>query len=330
MSQAYLEQEPWPAVENDCPPNARAVVRVANDFLLRGLDAMARQAGDDLILALVFNAMATANLRRITQSAANLEYGGIDQVPPDALRTPASILAIANSLRIPYETVRRTVHILLGRGLCRRVSHRGYIVPAEIDNRPEERRALALGHASLLRLLADLKRAGFDFEPYRAILPQTVPTPPDGGLPPNVRACARFAAEIVMRGIDTLGHIHGDDFLAALVFTAIWTANVQHITASPDNLTFGGLRNLPPDEARRPVPVSAIAAALRIPYETVRRCVARLTREGKAVRVARKGVIIPRDKLATAVGFDTVRSSNINIARLVSQLHRAGFDFSGY
>lgn len=329
MSDLSPEAYPRAAGEDDSPPNARAVLRVANDFLLRGLDAMARQAGDDLILALVFNAIETANLRRITQGPT-IEYGGIDQVPPDAVRMPASILAIANSLRIPYETVRRSVHVLLGRGLCRRVNHRGYIVPAAVDERPQEREALAQGYASLLRLLADLKRAGFDFEPYRRILPETVAPVPCGALPSNVRACARFAAEIVMRGIDTLGRIHGDDFLTALVFTAIWTANVQHITASQDNLTFGGLRDLPPDAARRPVTVSAVAAALRIPYETVRRCVARLTREGSALRIARKGVIIPRARLANAAGFDTVRSSYVNVARLVGQLHRAGFDFSGY
>ena len=312
------------------PTNIRAVFRVGNEFFLRGLDSMARMAGDDLVLALVYNAMWTANVLHITNSAANIEYGGMDDTPPDSMRRPVTVLALANSLRIPYETTRRAVQALVNDDICVRVGSRGLIVPATVHMRQDRLDAIREGLPSLLRFLTDLKRAGFDFEPYRRRLPQTTPMPADGSLPPNARAILRVCSEFIMRGVDTLGSIHGDDFLLALIFTAIWTANVRHVTGSSKNRTFGGLGELPPDEMRKPVPVNAIAQSLRLSPETTRRYAARLIREGSAIRVEGKGLIIPRERLVSAANYEGVRQSYIHIARVVADMHRAGFDFEKY
>jgi DNA-binding transcriptional regulator YhcF (GntR family) len=312
------------------PANVRAILRVGNEFFLRSIDSMAGLAGDDLIKALIYGAMWTANVKHITNSPANAQYSAIDEIPPDDLRMPVSVMALSNTLRIPYETVRRYVHTLMNEGACLRVGRKGFIVPAAVHARQAQREAIRENYPSLLRLLAELKRAGFDFAPYRRRLPQTKALPANGEMPSNARAILRVAMELVMHGIDVLGSMHNDDFLLALIFTAIWTSNVHHITSTADNLRYGALNDLPPDELRRPVTVHAVANSLRIPYETVRRYANRMVKDGSAVRIGGRGLIVPRERLAVDAGFDSVRNAYIHIDRTIAGLHRAGFDFSGY
>jgi DNA-binding transcriptional regulator YhcF (GntR family) len=325
-----LVEEARLPVGQEPPANVRAIMRVGADFFLRSIDTMARVMNDDLILALVYSAMWTANVKHITNSAANIEYGALEKLPPDSARVPVSAMALANSLRMPYETVRRYVQTLLKAGFCVRLGNKGYVVPNAVLVRPSQHEAILRGLPSLLQFLGDLKRAEFNYEPYHRVLPNTAPLPSDGAVPSNIRSLLRAGTELILRGIDTLGRLRDDDFLTGLLFTAIWTANVQHITASQDNLKFGGLRELPPDDLRRPVTVHALAASLRIPYETLRRTANRLVRDGIAVRIGNKGLIVPRQQHANLDSYDTVRRSYANIVRAVADLHRAGFDFSSY
>jgi hypothetical protein len=53
------------------------------------------------------------------------------------------------------------------------------------------------------------------------------------------------------------------------------------------------VRDILPDSDRRPVSIAAIAASMRLPYETVRRHAAKLVRQGKCIRVGRRGVMAP-------------------------------------
>ena len=64
--------------------------------------------------------------------------------------------------------------------------------------------------------------------------------------------------------------------------------------------------------------------------ETLRRTANRLVRDGIAVRIGNKGLIVPRAQHASLDSYDTVRRSYANIVRAVADLHRAGFDFTGY
>lgn len=312
------------------PGNVRAILRVSNEFFMRTLDSLASLAGDDLIKALVYTAMWTANVKHITHSSASLQYAAFDSVVPDDVRQPVSVMALSNALRIPYETVRRHVHALLKDGRCARIDRKGFIVPAAVIGAEDHRAAMRANYPSVLRFLADLKRVGFDFTPYRHRLPQTVPLPEDSTPMQNGRAVARIVGEVVMHGIDLLGQIHENDFLYAVIFTAIWTSNVEHITATADNLKYGALTELPPDEERRPVTVHAISRSLRIPYETVRRYANKMVKNGSAQRVGNRGLIVPREKLAVDAGFEGTRLTYVQTERTVTALHRAGFDFSSY
>jgi len=315
-----------------CPPpaNVRAVVRVGSEFLMRGIDSMIKSQGDDLIAALIFTAIWTTNVRHITQSPANIEFGGPNDIPPDAQRRPVSVQAVANQLGIPYETVRRYVQKMIKAGDCIRVGKHGLIVPAAVFARPQHQKALQESLPSLLRFLADLKRAEFDFAPYRQPHANTVSLPAWGVLPENARALLRAGIDLVTNGTATIASLHDGDFLMSLIHTAIWTANVRHITASGDNVKFGGLAELPPDEARRPVTINAIASGMRLPYETARRYVTRLVQSGGAQRIAGKGVIIPRESMMRPEYYAAVSRSYDDIQRTVADLYRAGFDFRGY
>jgi len=312
------------------PANIRAILRVGNDYFLRTLDRLAVMHDKDLISAVIFTAIWTANVKHITYSDANGEFRGIDDIPPDGYRRPVSVLALSSSLRIPYETVRRHVQALLARGLCVRTGGKGVVVPAAVLDRPLYRQAIAGEVPNFLQFLQELKRSGFDFAPYRRRHAGTLPLPAQGNLPENVRALVRVALELIMRGIDVLGHVHGDDLLKGFVFTAIWTANVRHITASANNLKYGALTELPPDEMRRPVSIKALADALRMPYETVRRHATNLVREGIAIRTNDKGLIIPSAQMEAPEKYEGIRMSHAHITRMVADLHRAGFDFSDY
>ena len=312
------------------PANVRAILRVGNEFFLRSIDGIVAAQGNDLIAALIFTALWIANIRHITHSAANVQFGGIGDLPPDAMRRPVSVQALANTLRIPYETVRRYVQAMIKSGVCIRVGKRGLIVPAAVHNQPHRRKGVQDGMNSLLRLLSDLKRAGFDFGPYRRILTTTVPPPLSGEMPANGRALLRVSMELIMRGVDTIGHLHGGDFLSGMIYTAIWTANVRHITCSGDNLKYGGMNQLPPDELRRPVTVNAIAGSLRLPYETTRRYVGSLVRSGRAVRIDGEGVIIPKAQFVRPEYYEAARQSHGHLVQMVFDLHRTGFDLRNY
>jgi hypothetical protein len=203
-------------------------------------------------------------------------------------------------------------------------------VPAAVHNQPQRRRLFQESFPSLLRFLDDLKQVGFDFTPYAQALPNTVALPPSGESPANIRALLRASTELIMRGVDLVGRLNGNDFLRGTIAMTIWTANVRHITCSRDNLKYGGIHQLPPDALRKPVTINAVAVALRLPYETTRRYVGALVQGGIAQRIEGEGVIIPGAQFIRPEYYQAARESYGNIVQTVADLHRAGFDFRKY
>ncbi|MBL0897851.1 MAG: hypothetical protein IBJ17_04010 [Reyranella sp.] len=124
--------------------------------LLAGIRMLGDLWNGDLLKGLVFSAIWTANVKHVI----NTPMATHQSVLPDDQRRPVSILAISNSLRLPYETVRRHAVALEKAGMCQRVGRQGVIVPASAH------RKLAHGavqtHGMLTSLLADLRRAGLE------------------------------------------------------------------------------------------------------------------------------------------------------------------------
>lgn len=101
------------------------IALAAIGLLLRAMKALRGFFGDDLMKGLVFTAIRAANIKHYT----NTSPAAHRSILPDTHRLPVSALAISDSLRLPYETVRRHADILVKEGLCTRVGRRGLVVP---------------------------------------------------------------------------------------------------------------------------------------------------------------------------------------------------------
>src|SRR5262245_29595141 len=92
--------------------------------------------GRDMVDALLLVAISQANVAQISRSPElQRKYATLDATPPDELRRPVSVSAIANSLRIPFETARRRIANLTELGAVK-AAPRGVIVPASVLDSP--------------------------------------------------------------------------------------------------------------------------------------------------------------------------------------------------
>lgn len=144
----------------------------------------------------------------------------------------------------------------------------------------------------------------------------------------KLRISTRLSSEYVLRSVQLLvGYVEGD-LATALVFLAIISANVSHLNAEgPDGPLHADLEDVPPDEARKPVSVLALAGSLDLPYETTRRHVAKLLKAGQCERVT-GGLIVPARVLLGERHSEVMRTNQTNLRRLFRALSRAGVDLS--
>jgi len=140
----------------------RAALRLSANYLLRNVEVMSDAAEGDLMGGLIFNAIVQANVRPISNDMKlSKTYGQMDAIPPDELRCPVSVNALAESLKIPYETTRRHVNKLIKDGWCVKVGTRGVIVPASVISSPALIKAGLQQYSHLMHFLGQLKDIGF-------------------------------------------------------------------------------------------------------------------------------------------------------------------------
>jgi len=123
--------------------------RLATEYLLRAADAVNLTLSGDLTMALVFIGVVQANLL--------LTPGGAE----GPCRRPISGGALAASLQIPAETVRRKVKTLIAAGYLRREDG-GLVAPPEALKRPEIARVLRANYLNLRRLFRQFRKLGID------------------------------------------------------------------------------------------------------------------------------------------------------------------------
>lgn len=226
-------------------------------------------------------------------------------------RKPMVVRELSRELNLPYETVRRHVRDLEQAGACV-VKKGGPTVPDAMRGDPRATRLLRKIYVNAVRLLADLTRVGavtFPSASRRA--------PPSGPLAKEQMIIAIAAIALLLAGVRLMRDFWGGDLVKGLVFTAIWTANVKHVTTSRATTS-----SLLPDDLRQPVSVLAISRSLRLPYETVRRHADGLVREGLAVRAGRQGVFVP-----THVAKGTMEGSVAGhrlVVAFLAELRRGG------
>jgi biotin operon repressor len=244
-------------------PDAYRVVRVATEFALRGFDLLTEAHGDAvdglIVMTLVHDQMSVTGRR-----AANMRD-------------------LSRRLDMPYETIRRRVEKLMQSGQC--VAGRGGLgVPPAMLGSSRITTFLRKIYVNAVRLLTDLTRIEV------AAFASTSRRPVESGrLSPEQTVIAVAATGLLLTGLRGIRAYWGGDLMKGLVYTAIWTANVKHVT----NTAPAGLRAVLPDSDRQPVSVLAISRSLRLPYETIRRHADALVQEGICVRAGRHGLTVP-------------------------------------
>lgn len=287
MSQPVPQNEPV-----EVPLGTYPMVRLSSEFFLRGIDLLTRVQDDKLISGLVFMVAWHGHMR---------DPGGT-----------LGVRELARRLNLPYETVRRHARQLVAEGQFR-ATREGVAIEPAILKKQSNVETMRKIYLNAERLLIDLTRAGLaKFEAPSGAASRR------GRLTRDQRTIATVATGQLLAGIRILGDLWEGDLLRALVFTAIWTANVKHVT----NTAPAANQAVLPDDQRIPVSVLAISNSLRLPYETVRRHVLALEKAGICHRIRRQGLVVParvhRKFASTAMQMHGV------LTALLAELRRAG------
>jgi hypothetical protein len=145
----------------------RLALRFSTEHLLRSVQLLVTQFDGDLLAGLVLSAIDAANVSHLLpdghEGSHEHRFAGADEAPPDELRKPVSVMAVASALGLPYETARRHVQKLVLSGRCRRVSG-GIIVPASAVSGPELAALMRTNLTNIRHFYRGLKRAGFDLD----------------------------------------------------------------------------------------------------------------------------------------------------------------------
>ena len=259
----------------------RQVVRLCGVHTLATMRIATDAIDQDLISSMMFMTISRDNVRDVTiQSQTSGAYGGLDDIPPDFLRRPVTVYALAKDLGLPYETARRHANKLVAADLVAR-SEEGLVIPAKVYGRESMLAAVELNWHETLRFIQALAEYG-----VRA-------APSERSAPADVRRQAlRVSVEFLLESLAMLMSGMDVDFLGALLCIAITRGNTQHLTEDPC-VPYAGLAEVPPDHLRRPVSVYHLAKSLRLPYETTRRHVGQLEAATYLERAPGGGLIVP-------------------------------------
>lgn len=135
------------------------LVRAALDIYL-SVHELAEERPTNLMDLYVLGAVTVANAARITHDPTlSLRYGYADTVPPDDLRAPISIRAIAAIDGMPYANIWRHTVAVEAAGLVRKVD-KGYFLAVALINSPwvSERSRIKVGY--VLRVIGDMIERG--------------------------------------------------------------------------------------------------------------------------------------------------------------------------
>lgn len=135
----------------------RVILRASADYLLRVSGELATLFGGDLTLGMVFLAILQASIGHIPFTRVS-ESSDPDGVVPTNLRRSVSTLAVANSLSMPRETVRRHVNKLVEAGYCERDERRRIMVVDVALRRPEVTKAVRANRTHLENFMRLLRR----------------------------------------------------------------------------------------------------------------------------------------------------------------------------
>lgn len=235
----------------------RLVFRCASDFLLDEIGLLTGRHDGDVIRAIIWLALV--------QASGDPGRG-------------VSVRALARSLSLPFETVRRKVRDLEAAGLCLAAADgRPIAAPlGEAAARAEAARVcegfgLLLGNLSALGVSPAVFHGG----------PLPVPAPDQAKAQ---LAAHRLIHNYFLRTLEA-GVAPHETMFNALVFVAAMSANAERITYDPALAQrYAGANTPPPDALRRAAKPREIAERLSLPYEVVRRRMVEFLARGWVVK----------------------------------------------
>lgn len=267
--------------------SARFILDVAN--ISRG--------GGDLLDPLLVTAIVDANQAPLhSDLALQRAYGEAGHALPDEHRRPIPMLALAQSLRLPFETVRRRVRRLADQGVCRIVDG-GAVVPQAVVISPPYLGVLASRVERLAVFEVELAAAG--------VLARTGATTAAG-----VRAADRALAAYMLRACDQLIALTGSA-MAGFMLLGLAAANSDHL----------GGAEAPALDTVIATPASAadLSRRLHMPDETVRRNLFALADQGFARREGMRWLADAPPAAREPLGR-IAADNQINLRRLFSRL----------
>lgn len=239
-------------------------------FLLDEAGRLIRRHDGDFIRGAIYLAIAQA-----TRPAGTTAY------PTErCVVRGVSVRAIAQSLGLAYETTRRKAAELEALGLCHRVGDGLVANPAAFQG-DAYRQDCDLTRLGLDRLFSELRAIGFDLGVLDGVSARMgglrVPADP-------TEAAAALVGDFLLRVLEGGAEPHGS-MIDALVAVAMMISNAELLTLDPELAwKYAGAETPPPDELRRPVPLTQLAGRLGLVHETVRRRVKRFVALGWATR----------------------------------------------
>jgi len=262
-----------------------------------------------LIDRIILMAITQANVQPIMfLPELQRTYATLQALPPEEVRRPVSINALSAMLRIPFETARRHVHLLIAKGVCELVAD-GARVPAS-----------AIGHAEISSGLAAIYELAKAMYAYLHQCDCFIATQSAAALDidvPPIRAVVRLSLDHALRAIEGATSLT-DDLADALLLLTVWLENIDHgeVPASSG-------RWLLSDAHRLPITAAKLAGKLGISESTVHRRLKKGVRKGWC-RISPRGAVIPADFLACQKFVRAMSVNHSNLLRLFNQLSRLG------
>lgn len=255
--------------------------------------------------ALLVAALLEANVNRLNRDPElQAAYAQLDRAPPDELRRPLSINALAASLHIPFETARRHVNKLIRQGYVTS-GPGGVYVPAAVVVSPPFVAAAKARYERVFQFHAELVLVGMAEPLPFTVLPVDHPQAP-------VRAIGRILSDYFFRMIDIMLQ-RVPDPLTGLLLLDIVRAGSERV--SPLQAAAALRTGWVGEAGGGPVRVAHLSRRRGIPYETTRRHVGWLLEHGYCRRDGVGLTLAPAYRDSPAL--EAVTGANlVNVRRL--------------
>jgi hypothetical protein len=258
--------------------------------------------------ALIFTAALDANMSLVDRDAAlHGAYGGAATSAPDHLRRPVSINAVAQSLSLPFETVRRRLLRMARADLCV-IGPRGVVIPRHAVTSAvyaAEQKARFDRTREFVRTLADLA----------ATPAATVRAWPSSE--PPVRAVNWAVSAYALRAAGGLVDLTGN-VATTLVLVELVLANTRMLSSAA---LVRWIRD--PVRPGVPVRIATLSAGVRLPGETVRRHLHVLAARGFCMR-RQDGFVATAPDIVALTLVRLAQANGGHLRRLFHRLDQLG------